>query len=99
MIVCLFLQLVLPTFGIWILEKEIILLFLAFVLYTFWTIRRYYFSSLGYGIGSVVVVIASIVVSIVSLNAFKFVYLRIKTGVVNNYWLFQDQYSIIDTII
>jgi len=44
------LQLILPIFNIWILEKEIIFLFVFFILYTYNTIRRYYFSSLEYGI-------------------------------------------------
>ncbi len=39
-------QLILPYFGIWILEKEIIFLFTGFVLYVNYTVRRYYFSQI-----------------------------------------------------
>ena len=98
MVSCLILQLVLPTFGIWILEKEIIFLFAAFILYAFFTIRRYYFSSLWYGVGKTVVTLVSIVLSVAIVNLIKFVYINIKTGVINNYWMLQDQYSVIDTI-
>jgi len=39
-----FLQIVLPLFGIWILEKEIVVLFVAFVLSIVYITKRYYFS-------------------------------------------------------
>lgn len=39
-----FLQFVLPLFGIWILEKEIVVLFVAFVLSIVYIAKRYYFS-------------------------------------------------------
>jgi len=93
------LQLILPIFNIWILEKEIIFLFVFFILYTYNTIRRYYFSSLEYGIWKIFVAYLSFILSIVSINVIKFLYLNFKTGTINNYWMFQDQYSVIDTII
>jgi len=42
---CLVLQLVLPMFGIWILEKEIVFFYLTFTVYAFHALRRYYFHS------------------------------------------------------
>lgn len=43
--ICLVLQLILPMFGIWILEKEIVFFYLAFTAYSFHALRRYYFHS------------------------------------------------------
>lgn len=38
------LQLILPLFGIWILEKEISLMFVVFVASIVYITKRYYFS-------------------------------------------------------
>lgn len=43
-------QLVLPAFDIWLLEREIVFLLSFFVIYTVFTVKRYYFSALGYRI-------------------------------------------------
>lgn len=96
MVICLILQLILPTFGIWILEKEIIFIFALFILYTYFAIKRYYFSSLGYGTGKAVIFFSSITFSILSLNIIKWTYLSLNSTKVSNYWLSQDTYSIID---
>ncbi len=45
-----FLQAILPIFWIWILEKEIIFLFLFFIIYTSITLKKYYFTSSTYNI-------------------------------------------------
>ncbi|MDD2891610.1 MAG: HAMP domain-containing sensor histidine kinase [Candidatus Gracilibacteria bacterium] len=94
------LQLILPAFGIWILEKEIIFFYLVFVIYVVYVLKRYYFSSLGYGIGKIIIAIAAFTISILSINIFKIIYLRIgNTSTINNYWIYQDQFSILDTAI
>jgi hypothetical protein len=61
-------QLILPYFGIWILEREIIFFFTIFVVSIPLILRRYYFSHLGYSIGKIFFFIASlsVAVSIVS---------------------------------
>lgn len=57
--ILLLLQLVLPLFGIWILERELILFFTGFSLYTLFTLKRYYFAPIWYDVAK----IASIVIS------------------------------------
>ncbi len=100
LVICgLTLQLILPLFWIWIFEKELIFLFLFFVLFVLYTVKRYYFSSLEYGIGKIFIAYLSIILSIISINTISFLYLHFKTGPINNYWMFQDHYSIIDTIV
>ncbi len=43
LILLIFLQLILPLFGIWILEKETILIFPTFAIYIHYTMNRWYF--------------------------------------------------------
>ncbi len=53
-------QLILPSFGIWILEKEVVFSLAIFVLYIYLTINRYYFSR-GFGMGKASVTVLSAV--------------------------------------
>lgn len=53
--VLIFLQFLLPLWGIWIFEKDIALLFVLFVASIVYITKRYYFSGIGYGIGKLIV--------------------------------------------
>ncbi len=55
-------QLILPSFGVWILERELVLFYLAFTVFVYQTLRRYYFTT-GYGIGQPLAVLASFAVA------------------------------------
>ena len=68
LIFLLFLQLLLPYFGIWIFEKEIIFLFAVFVISIPLIIRRYYFSGFGYGIGKILTYIGAYIWSILGVS-------------------------------
>lgn len=57
--ILLLLQLILPLLGIWILERELILFFTGFSLYTLFTLKRYYFAPIWYDVAK----IASILIS------------------------------------
>lgn len=94
------LQLILPYFWIWILEKEIILIYLFFVIYATYNIRRYYFSPLHqeYGIVKIVIVFASFIVAIVLLNIFKYFFIH-APFYIESFWWARDQYSLIDSFI
>lgn len=94
-----FLQLVLPIFDIWILEKQIILLYAGFVAYIYYLFRRYYFSSLGYGLGRIVVTVLAFLFSVIVLNVLKGLFLNGDPGTVTHYWNYRDQYSVLDTVI
>lgn len=59
------LQLILPYFNIWILEKEIIFLYLLFVLSVYITLTRYYFDASSLWIGKSLVYLLSFSISIV----------------------------------
>lgn len=91
------LQLILPLFGIWILEKEIIFFFVFFVLSVVYTLRRYYFSSLGYGIGKIVILITSIVISVCIVSILEFFYG--KLAISHGYWTTYANHSILDTVL
>lgn len=92
-----FLLVVLPAFGIWILEKEIVFMLAIYVMYILYTIRRYYFPVSSFGIGPLLVSMVSIPVSILALNALKSFYLP-GSSAIANYWL-ADNYSVFDTTV
>ena len=65
----LILQLLLPMFGIWVFEKEIVFLFAAFTAYAFHALRRYYFHS-GSIAGKYAVAIVSAAVAVLASEIF-----------------------------
>lgn len=93
-----FLQLVLPSFWIWIFEKDIILLYVVFVFATIANIKRYYFPRFGYGFGKMLIYIASLIVAIGCIAFLKEMYARID-GSLSYFWQFQDYYGILDAIL
>jgi hypothetical protein len=66
------LQLILPYLGIWILEKEIIFIFTAFVISVPLIVRRYYFSDIGYGIGKIFITVLSLLVAFAAMEDIKY---------------------------
>lgn len=91
-----FLQVILPLFNIWILEKEVVFLALFFILAVSYSIKKYYFSSSLYGIGKWISNITALILSIVSVNVVKYFLTNYNSWVVLSYWASQDEYSIID---
>ena len=79
-------QLILPAFGIWLLEQEIIFLLAFFVMYIFFTLRRYYFSA-GYELSRGVIILLSVNASIIALNVIRWASLEMnKNGNITSYW-------------
>lgn len=58
-----FLQVFLPLFDMWILEKELIFFYLYFVVRTYQILRRYYFGSIGYGMGKTIVFCVALIIA------------------------------------
>ena len=94
-----FLLVFLPTFWIWIIERWLIFLYVFFVIYTFFTLRKYYFLSVSYSLWKILVWILSWVVAIAIMNLLKYYFLILHTGKVVSYWWWNDEFSIIDSII
>lgn len=69
LVACLVLQLLLPMFGIWVFEKEIVFMFTAFTAYAFHALRRYYFHS-GSIAGKYAVAIVSAGVAVLASEIF-----------------------------
>lgn len=88
-------QLILPAFGVWILEKEVVFSLTLFVLYINFTINRYYFSR-GYNLGRVTIGILSIVISLLIFNLIKTGYLPKYSNILTNYWNIADNYTLLD---
>lgn len=88
-----FLQVILPYYNIWILEKEIIFLFLFFVIFIYYNFRRYYFTSLGYSIGKTLITLSSLVLSIIWGLIGEYVFKTASEG--HGYWQWQDNTHII----
>ena len=60
----LFLQLILPMFHIWILEREIVFFFFWYILYISFVLRRYYFHPLGYSIRRILIFISAAILTV-----------------------------------
>lgn len=80
------LQVFFPLLEIWIFEKEIILCFLFFIAFTFFTITRYYFSSIWYGITKFLLFSISFWFSVFILELIEHSINGINIGSINNYW-------------
>lgn len=92
---------VLPTFGIWILQKEQILFFVPFLLSFFYASHRYKFTNLNVGIGIVTVFILSIACSFLIIYFLK-LYLSLLDTRLLWFWGIYDSgayFSIFDFII
>lgn len=67
-----FFQIILPIFWIWFFEKEIVFLFMIFILSTIYTIKRYYLYSIWYWLWKVSIWILSIIVAFLWINLINF---------------------------
>ncbi|MGE4443453.1 MAG: ATP-binding protein [Candidatus Altimarinota bacterium] len=74
------LQLVLPIFEIWFLEKELILFFLLYVLSVVYVIKRYYFTSIYYSLGKVVILGLSIFCSASTIVILNYLHINVNSG-------------------
>jgi K+-sensing histidine kinase KdpD len=89
------LQLILPIFGIWILEKEIIIVYSLYVISVFYTLKKYYFSQFLYGFGKLLNIGISFVVSVVFTNIIQYLYFSpYARNEIMNYWASWDAYNI-----
>ena len=89
------LQLILPYFGIWMLEKEIIFIFTLFVISVPIITRRYYFSHIGYGIWRLLVAGVSLILAFAIMTGVRYGVLHINMGDLG-YWLSRDSSSLFD---
>ena len=90
---------VLPLCWIWVLEKDIIFLYLFFIIYIWASLKKYYFSSSIYNTGKILMGILSWMISVVSLNILKYYFVTLNTWMVVSYWWWNDEFSIIDSIV
>ncbi len=72
LITLIFLQIILPLFNIWILENQIIFLYLFFVIQVYLTLNRYYFDSSWLWIGKSLVYILAF-----SISALVYIFINI----------------------
>lgn len=91
------LQVFLPLFDIWILEKELIFFYLYFVVRTYQVLRRYYFGSIGYGIGKIIVFSVALIVA-TSLYVLE-IYIAKKEFSLGGFWDFYDPSGIAYVVI
>ncbi len=73
------LQLVLPIFEIWFLEKELILFFLLYVLSVVYVIKRYYFTSIYYSLWKVVILGLSIFCSASTIVILNYLHINVNS--------------------
>ena len=83
----LFLQLVLPVLGIWVLEKEIVFIFMFFVIEIVYILRRYYFSSIGYWVTRGLIIGVSFGISLIIVQWMNVIIsLATNSTTISSYW-------------
>ncbi len=97
-ILTLIFQLILPSFNIWILEKEIGFFFIPFIILTFYSIHKYNLSNIKVKIWEIVVLLLSLTFTIFIINIFKY-YLGILWNHFWSYWWINNEFWIVDIII
>jgi len=94
-ILTIFFQLLLPLFDIWILEREVWLFFIPFIILTFYSIHRYNLSNIKIKIWEVIVVFQSLLLTIFFINIARY-YAGIFGTNFQNFWWVNSQFWIID---
>lgn len=94
-VLTLFFQLILPLFDIWILEKEVWLFFIPFIILTFYSIHRYNLSNIKIKIWEMIVIFQSLLLTIFFINITKY-YADVFWANFVNYWWINSQFWIID---
>lgn len=89
-----FFQLILPLFWIWILEKEVILILLWFVVSIVYITQRYFFTNISYWIWKILLLIMSMWWAILLTN-----YLIYYYKINNWYWWWIEQIWVSNIII
>ena len=92
------LQLILPYFWIWILEKEIIFIFTLYVVSVPIIVRRYYFSHIWYGIWKVIMFLAALAIWLIITYAVRYFIVHIGNTSLS-YWVGKNDYWIFDTFL
>ncbi len=92
------LQLILPYFSIWILEKEIIFLFTLFVISVPVIIRRYYFSHIGYWVWKFSIVVISLTVAFILTLWMKYFFIHMNIWWDLSYWMRGDDKSLFEIL-
>lgn len=86
------LQLILPSFGVHIFEKEFILLPAIFVVYTYFTLRKYYFNPVGASNSAFLSFFFASTFALLVVGFGEFLH---SQGVsMGSYWQFPDPYDL-----
>ncbi len=82
------LQVFLPLYDIWILEKELIFFYLYFVVVTYFAVQRYYFWPIGYGLNRAIVFLLALSLGILWYMATLII--ENDTLHIGQFWFFDD---------
>ena len=84
-----FIYVILPIFWIWILQKEQFIIFTSFLLWTFYSLYKYYSTNIKIWLWKIIIYILSILCSIlfvfIFINLFQY-YISILNNIVLNFW-------------
>jgi signal transduction histidine kinase len=99
LLVLITLQLILPTFDIWIFEREIIFTFPMFAIYTHYAINRWYFHSYGYGVWRLAILGLAMTIALLGVIWFKkWSGVNWSSGAIN-YWLIEDSSGLLGVVL
>jgi len=87
-----------PLFDIWILQKEQILFFVPFIVWTWYSITRYHFLDIRLWFWKVFVFILSLFWSVLIVNIVRYYYLTLWYNF-SEFWWFSNQFWLVDLIV
>lgn len=87
------LQLILPLFWIWIFERQVIVIYLIYILYIYQTFRKYYFSTLFYWFWRISAFFLSAFFAIGLLSFIKYTLSQLELWNFHNYWNIDTTYN------
>ncbi|MDP2091025.1 MAG: hypothetical protein Q8K30_05515 [Candidatus Gracilibacteria bacterium] len=91
-------QLILPIYGIFLFEKEIILFILPFLLFTWYSITRYHFTDISYRYKQIYTFLLSVASTFIVFYFIKKFSLSLPDTFLD-YWGIHDNFTYIDIII
>lgn len=96
---CIFFQMFLPIYWIWIFEKELIIFFLIFIISIWYSLKRYFFNSFWYWIGKIIINITSLLFCTIIIYLINIFYYYWLPGANKWYWIFNDSLWIVNIIL
>lgn len=89
----------LPTLWIWIFQIEQIIFFIPFIILSWYSLTRYFFTNFKIWFWKFSILLSSIIISFLSIKIIKFYYITWKWSEFNHFWRFSSDFWIFDLFL